>query len=107
MTCPREGRWIGGCRVTKIVCPSCEGTGVSPLLNGLLACTWCRGDKRLTVDRSKAYASQLYNLSFGYVLGDLDFDESREMIARAEAVYRAVGFTPPWIGAKTIERGNQ
>lgn len=105
--CPREGRWIGGCRVTKIICPSCSGTGVAPFLNGLLSCVWCDGKKRLSVDRSKRYADQLFNLSGGYVLGDLDFDESREMIARAEAVYQAVGSLPPWTSPKTIERSER
>lgn len=82
-------------RVTKIVCPSCKGTGKFTI--PLVSCMWCRGDIRVPVSTAHSYADQLYMIAGGgYICGDHDYEHKAEMERRAEMIYSLTGHTAPW-----------
>lgn len=82
-------------RITKIICPCCEGSGMSRLLK--LRCCWCLGARRVPVETAHRYAKLTWNLAGGgYIAGDHDIDTKLEMEKRAEAVYALTGIAPPW-----------
>lgn len=86
-------------RVTKIICPSCEGSGKFRGLD--VRCMWCCGEKRLPVAQAHRYADQLYMIAGGgYVCGDHGLIQKVEMEARAEAVYAITGTKAPWTTGK-------
>lgn len=81
-------------RVTKLLCPTCEGSGQ---FLADFVCPSCRGERRISVDDAIRYADWTYVIAGGgYVAGDHDLDDMRRMEARAEAIYALVGRTPPW-----------
>lgn len=83
-------------RITKIICPCCEGGGRFPLLQGM-RCLWCDGARRVPVSTAHSYANLTYNLAGGgFIAGDHEIDTKREMEKRAEAVYALTGIAPPW-----------
>jgi len=88
-------------RITKIICPSCGGTGVWDLFRSLGAvCNWCEGAKRLPVDRAIDYAEHVYTIAVGgYVAGDHDKSDADRMKAKAEAVYALCRQVPSWRAA--------
>jgi len=94
-------------RVTKIVCPSCEGTGKFGvnLLN--IPCMWCRGDKRIGVQLARRHADHIYMIAGGgFICGDHDHDHKVEMEQRAEKIYELTGEVAPWrtpAGRDTLE----
>lgn len=82
-------------RVTKIVCPACEGTGIFDLLD--TACMWCGGKKRLPTKEALRYADTIYCLSGGgYIDGDMSLAELRAEEKRAENIYALAGMKAPW-----------
>lgn len=87
-------------RITKIICPSCEGTGDCDLFstpNGHVACLWCAGTRRLMVAEAVRYADHIYMLGVGgYICGDHDLADADRMKAKAEAVCALAQQTPPW-----------
>lgn len=87
-------------RVTKIICPSCEGSGILIPKNRLgreVKCVWCLGVKRLTVDRARYYADNLHSLAIGgYIAGDHDADHADRMKAKARAVCVLAQVDFPW-----------
>lgn len=88
-------------RVTSIACPSCGGTGESWLS---LRCDWCKGSKRLSAADAEQYADTIYMLAGGgYIAGDHDLDEMREMERKAEAIHAAIGSVPHWRARKGEE----
>lgn len=91
---------MNGLRITKIVCPSCEGTGkFSSVLD--VPCMWCRGNIRISVETGHRYADQLYMLAGGgFICGDHEYDDKVEMEKRAETIYSVTGHTPPWRAPK-------
>lgn len=84
-------------RITKILCPSCEGSGrFSTVLN--IACMWCKGEKRVPVEIAHRYADHIYMIAGGgYVLGDHDYKHMVETERRAEAIYDFTGTPVPWV----------
>ncbi len=81
-------------RITKIICPSCEGSG-----EGLLdyPCFWCKGTTRLPVADARRYADTTWTFAGGaYVIGDCSYDEMRKQEAKAERIYALTGAVPPW-----------
>lgn len=83
-------------RITKLVCPACEGTGATNLFVGY-ACFWCRGAKRLPVADALRYADNTFSLAGGgYLGGDHDLDEMRRMEDRARKIYALAEVAPPW-----------
>ncbi len=81
-------------RITKIVCPACEGTGV---VYNVLPCQWCRSAKRLPVADALRYADNLHTIAGGgYIAGDHSLEHMREMEAEAAAIRALVeGHAPP------------
>lgn len=84
-------------RVTKIVCPSCSGTG--KFSNTLaINCMWCHGETRVPVETAHRYANQLWILtSGGFIAGDHDFEHKVQMEGHAEQVYALTGHRAPWL----------
>lgn len=83
--------------ITKIICPSCEGSGEFRTLPGL-ACMWCNGEKRLPVEKARRYADTIWMIAGGgFIAGDHDFDEKIKMETRAEAIYDLTGSKAPWL----------
>jgi len=90
-----DGVRVVSLRITKTLCPSCEGTGKFRSLD--FPCMWCRGEKRLPVEKTKQYADQMWMLAGGgYIAGDHDLKEMREMEAKAEGIYELIGEKSPW-----------
>lgn len=87
---------MSGYRITKIICPSCEGSGIfSPVLT--IPCMWCRGEKRLPVEEAIGYANNAYNIGGGgFICGDHDFDDMVRMEREAEAIYDLCEIPVPW-----------
>lgn len=82
-------------RVTKIICPSCEGTGQFRGMN--IPCMWCRGETRVSVEVARQHADHIWMLAGGgFIAGDHDFDHKVAMEQKAEAIYDLTGATPPW-----------
>lgn len=85
-------------KITKLVCPSCEGSG----LFGLFACygtpcMWCCGDKRVPVKTALRYADHIWMIAGGgYVAGDHDLEHKQELEKRAEYIYSVAQQSPPW-----------
>lgn len=91
---PRGGGAMTTVRITKVLCPCCEGTGISPQLG--FTCMWCGGRKRTSVDTALRYANQNYVLAgAGYIEGDT-LEALRANEAISEKIYAFVGKTPPW-----------
>lgn len=84
-------------RITKLVCPSCEGTG--QFRGGLsINCMWCRGEKRLPVTDALRYADIEWNFAGGgYIAGDYSFDEMVKQERKAERIYDIAGIPTPWV----------
>jgi len=83
-------------RITKLVCPSCEGTGKFSLF-GTFPCMWCEGLKRVDTTTAKRYADNIWTLAGGgYLAGDHDIKEKNEMEDRAHLVYSLIEEKPPW-----------
>lgn len=83
-------------RVTKLVCPSCEGSGrFSPVM--ALKCMWCKGEKRIPVADALQYAQNAYVFAGGgFLNGDYSFDEMVERERKAERIYDLAGAQTPW-----------
>lgn len=84
-------------RVTKIVCPSCEGTGKfgGGLLN--IPCMWCRGEIRIPVETAHRYADHIWMIAGGgFVCGDHDYEQKVDMERKAEGIYALTGNVAPW-----------
>ena len=68
-----------------IPCPSCAGTGRAPSLN--LPCLWCRATGAVAPARALVWADQTEMLACaGFVAGDHDAADMREMLAEAVRV---------------------
>lgn len=89
-------------RTTKVVCPSCEGSGkFSTAID--IPCMWCKGEKRLPVQRAQEYANHIYMIAGGgFVVGDHDYNHMVETERKAEAIYAFTGTPCPW---QKIARG--
>lgn len=84
-------------RITKVVCPSCDGTGLCALFGPDVACNWCKGVKRLPAAEAIGYAETLYTIAVGgYVCGDHGKVDADRMTAKAEAVYALLQQKPSW-----------
>lgn len=82
-------------RVTKVICPSCEGTG--KFLSLAVLCMWCRGEKRIPTERAHRYARNLHAIADeGFICGDHDYEHKIKMEERAGAIYALTGRDPPW-----------
>lgn len=82
-------------RITKIICPSCEGSGKFRSLD--FACMWCGGAIRLPVARARHYADHIFMLAGGgFVAGDHDYGYKLELELRAEKIYALTGGVAPW-----------
>lgn len=80
----------------SVKCPCCHGKKKSPQLG--LRCMWCEGKGRVEGKTAKQYADQVYMLAGGgYIAGDHDLADMRQMEADAEAVYKTIKKTPPWL----------
>lgn len=88
-------------RITKIVCPSCEGSGkFSTVID--IPCMWCHGATRVPVEKARRYASVLWMIAGGgFIAGDHDFEHKVEMEKRAEKIYTLTGERAPWLCAAT------
>ena len=91
-------------RITKIICPSCNGTGqwatFSTSLMRPVACGWCKGEKRLPVHVACRYADDLYTIAVGgYVSGDHDIKDRDRMTGEAMAIFKIIGERPTWLRA--------
>lgn len=87
-------------RITKIICPSCEGSGKFRSLD--FACMWCGGAIRLPVARARHYADHIFMLAGGgFVAGDHDYEHKVEMEQRAEKIYALTGEAAPWVRSTT------
>lgn len=83
-----------GYRITKMVCPGCEGSGKCWLFG---TCQLCAGTKRAPIKRALDHANHIYMLAGGgYICGDHSYDDMREMEAKAERVYALAESAPPW-----------
>ena len=87
-------------RVTKIVCPSCEGSGILDLFSGphgSLPCQWCQGAKRLPAAEAEKYADWQYTIGIGgFIAGDHDLPDAKAMEAKARAIFALLGTKPTW-----------
>lgn len=87
-------------RITKIVCPSCEGTGKFGV--NVAACMWCGGDIRIPVATARRYADHIYMIAGGgFVAGDHDYEHKVEMEQRAAKIYALTGEAAPWVRSTT------
>lgn len=81
---------MAGYRITKIVCPSCKGSGRAGLFD--ISCLWCGGSKRLRVWDVDAWSQQVWVLAGGgYIAGDHSLEDCRAMEAEANAARRLAG----------------
>ncbi|MGY6246217.1 hypothetical protein ACXIUS_01550 [Bosea thiooxidans] len=81
---------MSGFRITKIVCPSCKGSGRSDLFD--IKCLWCRGAKRLSVADVDAWSAQVWVIAGGgYIAGDHSLADCRTMEAEANAARHLAG----------------
>lgn len=77
-------------RITKIVCPSCKGSGRSDLFD--IRCTWCNGKKRVTVRGADHWSRTMWCIAGGgYIGGDHGLEDCRQMEAEANAARRLAG----------------
>ncbi len=85
-------------KVTKLLCPSCEGSGTFLDIGTIkIPCQWCGGTKRVKVDAAVRYAEWTYTIGIGgYVTGDHDWEDRERFVAKAERVYELLGKTPSW-----------
>jgi hypothetical protein len=84
-------------RVTKIVCPSCEGTGKFGSVVMDIPCMWCRGEIRVPVETAHRYADNLWMIAGGgFVCGDHDYTHKIEMESKAAGIYALTGNAAPW-----------
>lgn len=81
-------------RITKVLCPCCKGTGISPQLG--FTCMWCGGRNRVKPETALRYADQNYIISGGAYIEDGDLEELREQEAYSERIYEILGKVPPW-----------
>lgn len=96
-------------RVTKIICPHCEGTGAlnehagrPPRLIRRSQCHVCNGYGRVRPADARQYADNLYTCAVGgYAVGDHDQKEKDRLTTKAMAVFRLLGEMPPWL--RTVE----
>lgn len=71
--------------VKAVRCPCCKGTGVAKILP--IGCMWCRSAGRLSPEKAERYADQLIGIARGgYIAGDHDLKDCREMEAEASRV---------------------
>lgn len=83
-------------RVTKIICPSCHGSGRSWLFVQM-QCGWCQGSKRMSADDAEAWAQWRNSLGRGgYLCGDHDLEDARRMEAEARTVFALLQRQPTW-----------
>lgn len=99
-------------RITKVICPSCGGTGVCDLFRGLpggdVRCNWCKGAKRLPVAEAINYAEFVYTIAVGgYVAGDHDKADADRMTDKAERVYALCQQVPSWKSASPVRSLSQ
>lgn len=74
-------------RVTRILCPACNGAGTMGGTRTRFACGWCRGSKRLPAADAVRYARSLRALGTGgYLAGDHELEHARRMEARADRI---------------------
>lgn len=84
---------MSGYRITKTICPSCRGSGISPVFGWV--CMWCRGSKRLSVADVEFWSVQTWVIAgAGHIAGDYGFDDMRRMEGEAEAARRLAGLPP-------------
>jgi hypothetical protein len=83
-------------KITKLVCPSCVGTGKFRGSSEFV-CRWCKGGKRVPVGTALRYADNLWVLAGGgYLAGDHDYDYMRQMENRARDIYHVAQRKPSW-----------
>jgi len=84
-------------KIVAVKCPSCEGSG--KFMAERFSCLWCKGKKKLRERDALRYADQLVTLAVGgYVCGDLDWKDRKEMLVKADALCAA--FKRPVFGAE-------
>ncbi len=86
-------------RVVRMVCPCCCGSGSSDFVirGAAFVCGWCRGDGRVQTATALRYADHLFIIAGGgFIAGDHDLADMREIEAQAEAVYALAQIAPPW-----------
>lgn len=78
---------MSGYRITKVVCPSCRGSGSSRLLGG--HCLWCDGESRIDSETLEHWSQWLWTIAVGgYLADDHGLDECRLMQAEVNACRR-------------------
>lgn len=90
-------------RITKIVCPRCEGTNaydISFRVTGeTFPCPVCMGERRVSAALARFYADHLYTCAVGgYVTGDHDVKEKDRLTQKAMDIFRLLQEVPPWLG---------
>lgn len=84
-------------RITKIICPSCEGTGQFRMF-GDFDCLWCKGAKRLPVKDARRYADVVWTFAGGdYIAGGSSYEEKIAQEEKAEKIYELTGSKAPWL----------
>lgn len=84
-------------RVTKIICPHCEGDGIDPSSRHGF-CAVCLGGGRILPPVARNYADNLYTRATGgYAYGDTDQKEKDRLTKRAMDVFRLLREMPPWL----------
>lgn len=82
-------------RVTKIVCPACEGSGVDKRLRS--RCLWCEGATRMPTAKALTYANLIRSLAIiDYGDGGCSDGELHAKEKRAEDIYAMAGMKAPW-----------
>ena len=76
-------------RVTKCKCPNCKGTGQSALG---ITCCYCHGAGKAARKDALHWADVTWTFAGGgYIAGDYDLAEMRDMEAKAKAVAEMLG----------------
>jgi len=76
-------------KVVAIKCPSCKGTGKFSLADEM-KCMWCNGKKKLRRADALRFARQTTMLATGgYICGDHDWNDRKEMLQEADAICAA------------------
>ena len=77
-------------KIVAVKCPACYGAGKNSLLD--MKCMWCEGKKRLRRADALRYADHLVTLGVGgYICGDHDLDDQKQMLRKADKICRTFG----------------